>query len=166
MTAFHWIIAAVAVQRLAELVYARRNSAGLLARGGVDHGAGHYPLIMALHAAWLAALIVMVPVDAAVRWPVIALYGVVQVARYWTLVALGANWTTRIIVVPGEATVRRGPYRFVRHPNYWVVACELALLPLAVGAWQIALLISALNGVLLRHRIRVEDTALGRRTGI
>ena len=81
MTTFHWIIAAVAVQRLAELVNARRNTARLFARGGVEHGAGHYPLIMALHAAWLAALIVMVPVDAAVRWPVIALYGVANTRK-------------------------------------------------------------------------------------
>jgi len=165
VTAFYWVLAAVALQRLAELVLARRNTARLLARGGIEHGRGHYPLIVALHAGWLVALLVTVPVQEAVRWWVVGLYGIVQVARYWTMTSLGANWTTRIIVVPGEAPVRGGPYRWCRHPNYWVVSAELALLPLAVGAWQLALVFSALNGVLLRHRIRMEDAALGRRTG-
>ena len=103
------------------------------------------------------------PADTPRVWPVVALYGVVQIARYWTIATLGSFWTTRVIVVPGEAPVRRGPYRFIRHPNYTVVVCEIALLPLAFGAWEIAGVFSVLNAALLAHRIRIEDAALGRR---
>lgn len=159
MSAVHWIVVLVALQRLAELVHARRNAARLIARGGVEAGAGHYPLIVALHAAWLASMVALVPPDAPVNWPLFGLYVALQGIRYWTIAALGERWTTRVIVVPGAEPVRRGPYRFMRHPNYAVVACEVALLPLVFGAWRIALGFSILNAGLLVHRIRVEDAA-------
>ncbi len=163
MTTLYWIVAVVAVQRLVELIHARRNMAHLLARGGVEWGKGHYPLIVALHATWLITVAVAIPADTPLVWPVVALYGVVQIARYWTIATLGSFWTTRVIVIPGEAPVRRGPYRFIRHPNYTVLVCEIALLPLAFGAWEIAGVFSVLNAALLAHRIRIEDAALGRR---
>jgi methyltransferase len=89
----------------------------------------------------------------------LAVYGILQVARYWTIASLGRYWTTRVIVVPGAPAVRRGPYRFMRHPNYAVVAGEIAVLPLVFGAWRIALVFSVLNAAILAHRIRVEDAA-------
>ena len=150
----------VALQRLAELGYARRNAQRLLAAGGVEHGAGHYPLFVALHGAWLAALFVLVPADAPANWGLLGLYGLLQLGRLWVIASLGRRWTTRVIVVPGAPLVTRGPYRFLRHPNYLVVALEIPVLPLAFGAWQIALGFGLANLALLAHRIRVEERAL------
>ena len=158
-----WIIGLVAVQRLAELAVARRNTARLLAQGGVEADAGHYGLIVALHAGWLAALAVAVPADAPIDLPLLALYAAVLALRVWTMASLGRYWTTRIITLAGAPLVKHGPYRFLRHPNYAVVAAEIALLPLVFGAWEIALVFSALNLVVLRRRIAAEDVALADR---
>jgi methyltransferase len=155
-----WIVLAVALQRLAELAYARANTRRLLAAGGVESGAGHMPLIVAVHAGWLAALFVLVPPTAPISWPLLALFAVLQLARLWVIAALGPRWTVRVIAVPGAPLVRRGPYRLCRHPNYVIVAAEIAVLPLAFGAWAIALVFSALNAAVLTHRIRVEEAAL------
>ena len=162
MTALYWIVLAVAAQRLGELVLARRNGKRLLAAGGVETSAGHYPLLAAVHGGWLLSVLLLVPADAPVNWPLLALYVALQGVRYWVIRTLGAQWTTRIITVPGRPLVRRGPYRYFRHPNYAVVACEIALLPLVFGAWEIASVFSALNGVLLAHRIRIENAALAK----
>ena len=162
MTALYWIVLAVAAQRLGELVLARRNAKRLLAAGGVETGAGHYPLLVAVHGGWLLAVLLLVPADAPVDWALLALYVALQGVRYWVIRTLGAQWTTRIITVPGRKLVRSGPYRYFRHPNYAVVACEIALLPLVFGAWEIALVFSALNGVVLAHRIRIENAALAK----
>lgn len=159
MTVLYAVVAAVAAQRLAELALARWNTARLIARGGVEHGARHYPLFVALHAAWLVSLPAALPAETPADWRLLGLYGALQPVRYWCIRALGNYWTTRVIVVPGAAPVHRGPYRFLRHPNYAVVACEIALLPLVFGAWRIALAFSLLNLALLAHRVRVEDAA-------
>ena len=150
----------VAVQRLGELTYARRNTKRLMAAGAVEHGARHYPLIVALHGGWLAALFALVPPDAPPSWGLLGCYGLLQLGRLWIIVSLGARWTTRVIALPGARHVRRGPYRFLRHPNYLVVALEIPLLPLAFGAWQMALGFGLTNLVLLAHRIRIEERAL------
>lgn len=164
MTALYWIILAVAAQRLGELVLARRNGRRLLAAGGVETGAGHYPLLVAVHGGWLLAVALLVPADAPVNGALLALYVALQGVRYWVIRTLGAQWTTRIITVPGRKLVRSGPYRYFRHPNYAVVACEIALLPLIFGAWRIALLFTVLNGAMLAHRIRIENAALAGET--
>jgi len=150
----------VAAQRLGELALARRNSKRLLAAGGIEHGAGHYPLIVALHGGWLAALFVLVPPDAPPNWWLLGCYGLLQLGRLWVIASLGARWTTRVIALPGAGHVRRGPYGFLRHPNYLVVAMEIPLLPLAFGAWEMALGFGLANLALLAHRIRVEERAL------
>ena len=150
----------VAAQRLGELAYARRNTKRLMAAGGIEHGAGHYPLIVALHGGWLVALFTLVPPDAPPSWWLLGGYGLLQLARIWIMVSLGARWTTRVIALPGAPRVQRGPYGFLRHPNYLVVAVEIPLLPLAFGAWQIALGFGLANLALLAHRIRVEEHAL------
>lgn len=162
MTLAQWIVAAVAVQRLAELLYGRRNERRLRAAGAVEVGASHYPLIVALHVAWLAALMATAG-TAEISWPLMALFGLLQGLRLWVLVTLGRYWTTRILTLPGAPLVVRGPYRFCRHPNYLVVAAEIAVLPLALGAWRMAVAFSLLNGILLAWRIRVEDQALAAR---
>ncbi|GAB2175825.1 isoprenylcysteine carboxyl methyltransferase family protein [Dongia sp. agr-C8] len=154
----------VTLQRLIELVIARRNTRRLLAEGAVEIGAGHYPLLVLLHTSWLAALWTFTLSGQATLWaPAVAGYGAVEIARVWVMTTLGRYWTTRIIVPPSAPVVRRGPYRFLRHPNYWVVAFEMALLPLALGSWTLALVFSALNAAALYWRIRIEEGSLAPR---
>ena len=155
------ILGFVTLQRLAELPLARRNTRQLIADGAREHGAGHYPLLVALHVAWLAALWWWAP-GRPVNLPVLALFALLQLGRLWVLATLGRRWTTRIIVLPGAPLVRRGPYRFVDHPNYIVVALEIAILPLVFGLVELALVFSLLNGAILFVRIRSENRALSR----
>ena len=163
---FGWaqaIVLLVAIQRIAETRLAERNTRRLLANGGVEHGAGHYPLFYALHGSWLLALFLAVPPSVAPIWPLIAVFVALQCGRVWVISSLGRYWTTRIISLADAPLVRRGPYRWVRHPNYWVVAGEIAVLPLAFGAWWIAGVFTVLNAALLTYRIRMEEAALAPR---
>jgi methyltransferase len=159
MSAAIVILALVTLQRLGELVLARRNTARLIARGGREAYPGHYPLIVAVHALWLAALWWLGP-GREIAWPLIGLFLLLQIGRLWVLTTLGERWTTRIIVLPGAPLVARGPFRLVRHPNYVVVVLEIAVLPLAFGLWEIALVFSLLNAAVLAIRIRAEERAL------
>lgn len=168
MDAFGWpqiILAAVAAQRLLELGIARRNTARLLADGAREVGAGHYPLFLALHTGWLLALFLTVPADVPVNGWLLALFLLLQAGRVWVIATLGRFWTTRIITLDGAPLVRRGPFRWVRHPNYLVVAGELAVLPLVFGEVWIAVAAALLNIPLTLHRIRVEEQALSGREG-
>jgi methyltransferase len=160
------IIGAVALERLIELVYAERNTRALLARGAIEVGRAHYPFIVALHAAWLAAIALALPSPLVIHWIVFAIFLLLQAARIWVLATLGPYWTTRIITLPGAPLVRRGPYRFVRHPNYVVVAGEIAALPLVFGEIWIALTFTVLNAAMLWWRIRQEDAALAPRRSL
>ena len=153
------ILALVTLERLAELPWATANMRRLVAAGGHEFAPGHYPLIVLVHATWLGALWLLAP-GRPVSLQFLAAFALVEVGRIWVLATLGRRWTTRIIVVPGETLVARGPYRFVRHPNYWVVAAEIVLLPLVFGLWQVALVFSLLNAIVLTIRIRAEAQAL------
>lgn len=157
------ILLAVAVQRLIELWWSRRNERALRARGAIEIGARHYPLFILLHGGWLVALFLFVPADAPLIWPLLVLFLLLQAARVWVIASLGRFWTTRVLSLPNAPLVRSGPYRLLRHPNYLIVALEIPLLPLAFGAWRLALLFGALNLLLLGYRISVEERALGPR---
>ena len=163
MGAAQWLVLTVALLRLVELAYAGRNARRLRARGAHEAGARHYPVLVALHAAWLATIFATVSPNTPPSLPLAALFAVLLVARAWTIASLGRYWTTRVITLPDEPLVRRGPYRFLRHPNYLIVAGEIAVLPLIFGAWRLALLFSVANAALLWYRIRVEDRALAPR---
>ena len=154
----------VTLQRLAELIHARRNTSRLLAEGAVEIGAAHYPLLVLLHAAWLASLWIWLAA-ARVEFSALAAgaYILVQIFRIWVMASLGRYWTTRILVPRETPLVQRGPYRFVKHPNYLVVAAEIALLPLALGAWPLAAVFSLLNAAAVGWRIHVEETSLALR---
>ena len=159
MTAAELILAAVTLQRIAELFVSRHNTRKLLARGAIEVAPGHYPLIVAVHAAWLISLWVFgrqQPVD------VVALggYFILQGFRVWILRTLGSRWTTRIIVLPEQPLVSAGPYRFLSHPNYAVVTCEIAVLPLVLGLPRLAAVFTILNAAALAIRIRSENRAL------
>ena len=157
------ILGVVAAQRLGELFLARRNTAALIERGAVEVGAGHYPLIVALHAAWLASIAWFLPDPHTFNIWLLGLYLIVQALRAWTLASLGPYWTTRIFILPGAPLVRRGPYRYLRHPNYIVVVLEIAILPLVFGEVAVAVIFSILNAAVLSWRIRQEDAGLAER---
>jgi methyltransferase len=153
------ILALVTAQRLGELVLSRYNTSKLLARGAIEVGAGHYPLIVSVHAAWLIALWIWGRGES-VNLVALAVFIALQGLRVWIIATLGARWTTRIIVLPGEPLVASGPYRYLSHPNYAVVAAEIATLPLALHLPVLALIFTGLNAAVLAIRIRVETRAL------
>ena len=154
------LLAFVTLQRLVELPLAHANTRRLLAAGGHEVGAAHYPWIVALHSAWLLTLWWLAP-GRPVDIPFLILLLLIEAGRVWVLRTLGDRWTTRIIVVPGEKLVATGPYRFVSHPNYLVVVGEIAVLPLVFGLWDVATIFSLLNAAILTVRIRAENRALG-----
>ena len=158
------ILGFVTAQRLGELVLSRRNTRRLLAQGAHEVGAAHYLLIVALHAAWLLGLwylaVYRVPAGQSVNLFWLLLFVVLQLARVWVIASLGGRWTTRIIILPGATLVRRGPYRFLSHPNYWVVAGELLVLPLVFGLAWYGLVFTLLNAAVMWIRIRAEAAAL------
>jgi methyltransferase len=153
------ILALVTLQRLAELILACHNTRALLARGGIEIDGRHHPLIVAVHAAWLIALWILGR-DQEVDLLALALFVLLQGARVWILATLGQRWTTRIIVLPGEKPIATGPYRYLSHPNYVVVAGEIAILPLALHLPAVAAVFTILNAVVLAIRIRSETRAL------
>jgi methyltransferase len=157
-------VALVALQRLLELRYSRRNERRLRARGAVERGAGHYPAMVAIHTLWLVSTLVeglLRGPEPPAWWPLpLAALLLVQPLRYWAILSLKENWNVRILVVPGGKLVRSGPYRYFPHPNYVVVAVEVLTFPLIFGAWITALIFSVLNTAILFVRIRTENRAL------
>ena len=158
-----WIIVVVALQRLLELVLAKRNTARLLAEGGVEAGSGHYLPIVLLHTAWLVVIFIRTPEEAAANYWLIGLFVLLQAGRVWVIASLGRFWTTRIITLADAPLVVRGPYRWLRHPNYVIVALELAVLPLAFADWLVALVFTVANAALMALRIPAENKALAAR---
>jgi methyltransferase len=160
------LILATGVERLVELVLSQRNARWAFARGGVEFGRGHFPWMVALHTGLLVACLAEVivadrPFIAWLGWPALVVTLAAQGLRYWCIGTLGHQWNTRVIVVPGAGLVTRGPYRFLRHPNYVVVIMEGIALPLVHTAWLTAAAFTVLNAILLfRFRIPVEERAL------
>lgn len=153
------VLALVTAQRLGELVLANRNTRRLLAMGATEHGASHYPLIVAMHAVWLVGLWILGwnrPIDP--FWLIV--FVVLQALRVWVIATLGGRWTTRIIVLPDAPRIRKGPFRFIPHPNYAVVSAEIAVLPLVFGLPIYAAVFFVLNALVLTVRIRAESRAL------
>ncbi len=159
MTPASLLLGLVTAERLAELYYARRNTAALLAQGAFEAAPGHYPAIVAMHALWLASLW-WFGWDQSLNPIWLAIFLALQLFRMWILMALGRRWTTRIIVAPNAALVATGPYRFLTHPNYLVVIGEIAALPLCLGVAWIAVVFSVANTLVLSVRVRAENAAL------
>ncbi len=159
----------VAAQRLLELVLARRNERLARAKGAVERGRGHYPFIVTLHSLWLVSTLVegiLRGPELPPYWPApLALFILAQLLRYWAILSLGESWNTKILVVPGAKPIRRGPYKYLDHPNYVAVVVEIVAFPLVLGAWVTALVFTALNAALLYVRIREENRALAELAG-
>mgnify|MGYP002780449939 CR=1 FL=1 len=157
------VLGYVVIQRLAELVYANANTKRLLAEGGQEYGRSHYPLFIMLHAGWLLAILLHARPAATPDLLLLGAFVASQLFRFWTLASIGRWWTTRIISAPNFPRIRKGPYRFIAHPNYAVVVVEIALLPLLLGAPVVALIFSGANAILLAFRIRMESQVLQHR---
>ncbi|CAN5867549.1 isoprenylcysteine carboxylmethyltransferase family protein [soil metagenome] len=165
MTWYVLLIALVAVERIAEVVVANRNRAWSRTQGGIEFGAGHYPVMVALHTALLAAcllepILLHRPFIPALGWSMLAVVVAAQLLRWWCITTLGPQWNTRVIVIPGAARIAGGPYRLFSHPNYVAVIAEGIALPLIHTGWLTALVFTMLNAALLTARINVENTAL------
>lgn len=158
MTLPYAIMIFVTLQRISELVIAQSNTKALLARGAVEFGRSHYPVMVLMHASWLAVLWASVG-GASVNIPLLAVFAVLQAMRVWVLATLGRRWTTRIIVPQNEPLITGGPFRFMRHPNYFVVIAEIAVLPLMFGLVWVTVIYSALNAAMLWVRIGTENAA-------
>ncbi|WKX69513.1 isoprenylcysteine carboxyl methyltransferase family protein [Streptomyces sp. XD-27] len=163
---FTLLTAAVAAERLAELAVATRHTRWARARGGVEHGPGHYPVMVAVHTGLLVGMLAEVhlahrPFLPYAGWAALALAVGAQALRWWCVATLGKRWNTRVIVVPDLPLVASGPYRLLRHPNYLAVAVEGAALPMVHTAWLTAAAFTAANAAVLAVRLRVENTALG-----
>jgi len=164
---WEWVVAflvVLAFQRVGELVHSARNVRELRRRGAVESGAGHFPLLVAVHVLFPLALVgelVVFGGQPGTPWlAALVAWLLAQALRYWAVSSLGPRWSVGIWVVPGASRVHRGPYRFLRHPNYVAVVTELAAAPLMFGAWRTAIAISALNACALVVRIRAENAAL------
>ena len=165
MTWYLVLIVAITGERVAELIVSKRNWEWSRERGGTEVGAGHYPAMVALHTALLAGCLIETfalhrPFIPALGFPMLAVVVAAQALRWWCITTLGPQWNTRVVVVPGASRVVGGPYRFVSHPNYVAVVAEGIALPLVHTAWVTAAVFTALNAVLLRSRIAVENRAL------
>ena len=162
---YYLLILAVAGERLAELVISKRHAAWALSRGGREYGRSHYPYMVAIHTALLIGCVVEVwaldrPFLPWLGWPMLAVVVLSQALRYWCIGTLGKRWNTLVIVLPGVPLVRRGPYRFLKHPNYVAVVAEGIALPLVHSAWLTALLFTLANAAVLAVRVNVENAAL------
>lgn len=166
MSSYAWYVVLVLLvggERVAELVVSLRNAKWSFAHGGVESGRGHYPFMVVLHTGLLAGCLVEAayrPFIPALGWTMLAVVLLSQGLRWWCITVLGHQWNTRVIVVPGLHLVARGPYRWIRHPNYVAVVAEGIALPLVHTAWITALVFTVLNVPLLAVRIRCEDAAL------
>ena len=156
----------VLCQRGLEEWYSARNTRRLVAQGATEAGRDYYPVVAVTHLGWIAAIFTLIPADAPVYWPLIALYLLLQVARYWIIFSLGPYWTHRIMTLPEAPIVRRGPYRLVRHPNYLVTVAETFVLPAAFGALALAVILTCIWSAVIAYKIVLEDAALkARREG-
>ncbi|MGB0572214.1 MAG: isoprenylcysteine carboxyl methyltransferase family protein [Alphaproteobacteria bacterium] len=163
MTLWYLLVVLIVIQRLVELAIARVNTRRLLAEGGKEVGAAHYPLIVGLHVAWSICLLLFVPGDSFIGPVLLGVFVLLQLGRVWVLTSLGRYWITRIIMVPDAPLVWRGPFRFVRHPNYLNVEAEIIVVPMIAGVWELAVIFGLANAVVLALRIRVEERALSAR---
>ncbi|MCG8562113.1 MAG: hypothetical protein MI824_20130 [Hyphomicrobiales bacterium] len=156
----------ILLQRVLEDAYATHNTKRLLDEGAREVGRAYYPVVAVTQLCWIAGLFLLISPDAPVYWPLLAVYLALQVARYWTVAALGRYWTLRIVTLDDAPIMRHGPYGTLRHPFYVITLIETALLPLALGAWAYAAIMTAIWAAVLHYAILLEDRALAdRRAG-
>ena len=165
MPALYLVVGFLVVQRVAETVLDRRNQRALAARGAIEFRQPYYRALVALHVGWLLALLATIDPRTPVSLPLLAMFALLECGRVWVIATLGSRWTTRLLVLPGAARIRSGPYRYLDHPNYLIVCGEMAVVPLMFDAWGLAVCAVALYLPLLRMRLRDENAALAQACG-
>tara|TARA_B100000686_G_C16364770_1_gene749541 strand:+ start:193 stop:687 length:495 start_codon:yes stop_codon:yes gene_type:complete len=158
----HLIIALVSIQRIIELIIANKNTKTLLNDGAIEYGSRHYPLFIILHSTWLLSIAILTPIDTSVNYVLLSVFVLLQIGRIWIISSLGKFWTTRIIRLHNVPLIQKGPYRWIKHPNYIIVSFEILILPLVFNQLILALLFSILNFLLLYWRIKIENMALNK----
>jgi methyltransferase len=153
----------VLAQRGLEELHSQRNTRALIAEGAVEAGRSYYPVVAVTHLAWIASIFFLVPAEAPVIWPLLVLFLLLQIVRYWVIGTLGRYWTHRIVTLPEAPVVRAGPYRWLKHPNYAVTLAETLLLPWVFGALWLCLIMTAIWAAVVRYKIELEDAALAER---
>ena len=153
----------VLLQRGLEELHSQRNTRALIADGAVEAGRSYYPVVGVAHLAWIASIFFLIPARAPVIWPLLALFLLLQVVRYWVIGTLGRYWTHRIITLDKAPVVKSGPYRWLKHPNYAVTLVETLLLPCVFGAFALGIIMTAIWGAVIRYKIDLEDAALAER---
>ena len=153
----------VLVQRGLEELHSQRNTRALIAEGAVEAGRSYYPVVAAAHLAWIASIFFLISADAPVIWPLLTLFLLLQIVRYWVIGTLGRYWTHRIITLEDAPFVKVGPYRWLKHPNYAVTLAETLLLPLVFGAFALGVIMTAVWAAVIRYKIELEDAALAER---
>jgi methyltransferase len=153
----------VLAQRGLEELYSAHNTRRLLAAGAVEAGRAYYPVVAVTHLAWIAALFFLLPAAAPISASLLGLYLALQVVRYWVIATLGRYWTHRIISLQNAPIVRRGPYRYMAHPNYAVTLAETLLLPMVFGGWALGVIMAAIWSAVLAYKIDLENNALAAR---
>ena len=153
----------VLVQRGLEELHSRRNTRALIAKGAVEAGRSYYPVVAAAHLAWIASIFFLISADAPVIWPLLMIYLLLQIVRYWAIRTLGRYWTHRIITVHDAPVVKVGPYRLLKHPNYAVTLAETLLLPSVFGAFALGVIMTAVWAAVIGYKIELEDAALAER---
>lgn len=167
MTIFLIVLCAVVIQRFIELSYSKRNERLLKSKGAIEYGREHYPLIVLMHALFFVSMFVEFFFSGRnkelniLNYLFLVIFILLQFARIWVLISLGENWSTRILHVPGSKLVKKGPYKFLRHPNYIIVTGEIFCLPMMFNLYITAIVFSLINLILLGIRIKKENEALG-----
>ena len=154
---------AVLIQRGAEEIHSTRNTKRIMAAGGREEGREYYPVVALAHIGWIGGIFFLIPADAAIVWPLLGIFLVVQLARYWVIATLGRYWTHRIITLDDAPIIQRGPYKLVRHPNYAVTYAETFLLPAAFGALAFGIIMTGIWIAVIRYKILLEDRAIDHR---
>ena len=149
-------------QRVFELCISGRNEKWLLKHGAIEYGKEHYPYIVLLHTLFIVSLVteyVCLP-GSKVNWYFLCLFMILIAVKIWVISTLGTFWNTKIFKIPGTLPVSRGIYKYIRHPNYIIVICEIAIIPITFHLYYTAVLFSLLNAVMLTVRIKKENEIL------
>lgn len=149
----------VITQRLSELYIARRNEKWLRSQGAIEYGKKHYPFIVALHTLFIVSMIVeyILRGTTLIDFIFLILFALLLLFKFWALSSLGKYWNTKIFRVPGAGPVKKGPYKLFKHPNYFIVICEIVIIPMVFHLYYTAIIFTILNAIMLTVRIRVEN---------
>lgn len=159
---FILFISFVILLRIGELLLSKKNEKWLLQNGAVEYGKNHYPFIVTLHVLFIISLIFEYSMQQTVSYSLFLLvfYFLLLIFKTWVIVSLGKFWNTKIYHIPNIPLIKKGPYKYFKHPNYMVVIAEIAVITLAFHLYYTAITFTLLNMIMLSVRIKEENKAL------